>query len=185
MELERTDYDAIYRRDVNSYIAIYKGYYDAMNDEERTKMCKLKGFFKTKTEIGKGLEAVIIPKALFQYFVHGIPIETTIKNCTEIKDFLMAQRVDKKYNIYWGNEKQQRINRFYVTDKTIGRPLTKRSTEAICKAREISLCANWPVQILNRIDDKPITERHIGYNYYLQECRKVIERIKTQQLKLF
>jgi hypothetical protein len=136
MNLERTDYDAIFRRDVNSYIAIYEGYYDAMSDKERKKMCKVKGFFKTEAEIGRGLSPLIIPKAIFQYFVHQIPFKETVMGTQDIHDFLAAQKIGRNFEIYWGAEKMQRINRFYVCKPNTGHYLVKKDPKT---GKEISL----------------------------------------------
>lgn len=37
-----------------------------------------------------------------------------------------------------------------------------------------------PVTLLNKFDNKPIEERHINYNYYIQECIKIIDELETK-----
>ena len=41
------------------------------------------------------------------------------------------------------------------------------------------------VTLLNKFDDKPITDRKINYRYYFGECMKIIEELKPRQLSLW
>jgi hypothetical protein len=41
------------------------------------------------------------------------------------------------------------------------------------------------VTILNKFDDIPITERHINYQYYIEEANKIIRDFTQVQLSLF
>ena len=40
-----------------------------------------------------------------------------------------------------------------------------------------NLCAGYRVNVLNTLDDKPITERNIDYEYYYNEAYKIIDPI--------
>lgn len=53
---------------------------------------KEKGMFITKVLLGKGMSAKIIPEAIRDYFVDGIPVKDTIYNCKDIKKFLTYQK---------------------------------------------------------------------------------------------
>ena len=71
--------------------------------------------FITKVLLGKGMSAKIIPEAIRDYFVDGIPVKDTIYNCKDIKKFLTYQKVDKKFSVEYNGELVQRINRFYAS----------------------------------------------------------------------
>ena len=104
LEFETDEYKSFYQLAVNDYFTVSaKG------------SIKEKGCFITKTRLGKGLTPKIIPKAIQAYFLNNIPIEDTIKNCTNIHDFLMSQKVDKKFDVEYNGDLVQRINRFYAS----------------------------------------------------------------------
>ena len=44
--------------------------------------------FITEVLLGKGLSAKIIPEAIMKYCVDKVPVEETIKGCTDIRKFL-------------------------------------------------------------------------------------------------
>ena len=105
MVLEYQKYSKVVRLAVNDYIAICEG----------SGKIKQKGIFITETVLGKGLTPKIIPEALINYFVHDIPVETTINNCTDIRKFLKGEKTGKQWTVEYDNKTQQRTNRFYVS----------------------------------------------------------------------
>ncbi len=180
MGLEYVEYETLIQRDVNSYIALKSGYRNAKTDQEKENLRKLKGYFVDKAQLGKGLSPNIIPIALFKYFVDDVPVRETIKNHTDIKDFLMSQGVGREFIVKWKGIKQQRNNRFYAcTDNTGGR-IQKCKGDSI-----IDIVADSSVEILNKFDSKSINERNINYGWYIKQCNELIEKIKPTQLKLF
>ena len=88
--------------------------FECKTREEIDNKIKEKGCFITSVKLGKGLTPKIIPKAIQKYFLEKIPIRETIKNCTEIKDFLMSEKTGKQWEVLHNQETQQRVNR--VTD---------------------------------------------------------------------
>jgi len=86
-ELERTDYQKIIFSTVNDYIAI-------KTDGE----IKKKGDFLTDFELHKNKSARIVPMALEQYYVHNIPVESTIRNHTNIYDYALRQKASKDFH---------------------------------------------------------------------------------------
>lgn len=102
--IEHGEYEALYARDVNNYVAKYpnkvkaKGVYaDPFNDSEH--------FLK------KGLENRIVTKAVRDYIAHNKPVHETILNCTNINDFLSARVV--KGGAVWGNMYLGKTVRWY------------------------------------------------------------------------
>ena len=85
---------------------------------------KKKGLFIDEPQLGKGLAPLIIPEAINKYFVEGIPPEQTIKECTDIKKFCTFQKVDKKFDVFYGGERVPHINRYYMS--MYGKPIYKQ-----------------------------------------------------------
>lgn len=175
---ESDEYEAFYQYAVNDYFGVIKGY----TQSKDPKLIEKKGMFITKNNLGKGLSPTIIPKAVINYFLTGESVEHFIKNHTDIKDFLMTQAVDKKFNVEYGDERVQRINRYYAS--TNGRYLYKVKEEN-GKLSYTNMLTKSGITILNVLDDKPIKERHINYIYYISEANKIINNFVCQQLSLF
>lgn len=171
LTFETDEFKSFYQLAVNDYFAI------TPKDEVKEKGC-----FITSVKLGKGLTPKIIPKAVIAYFKDGIPVEDTIKNCTDIKDFLMSEKTGKQWHVEYLNKEQQRINRFYAS--TNGGYLWKWKDNDGEKQYQNMLTASG-VTLLNKFDDIPITERKINYRYYFVECMKIIEELKPRQLSLW
>lgn len=175
---ENDEYEAFYQYAINDYFGVIKGYSETKNP----KLIEKKGMFITESQLGKGLAPVIIPKAVINYFLTREPVDCYIRRCTDIKDFLMSQRVDKHFDVYYGDEKIQRINRWYAS--TNGQFLYKvKDTE---EGKQVNnMLTKSGVTLLNKFDDKPISDRHINYRYYISEANKIIAEFTHQQLELF
>lgn len=175
LTFESNDYEAFYQYAGNDYFGIVEGYSQSNNQ----KLIEKKGMFITDTNLGKGLAPVIIPKAVINYFLTKQPVREYISNCTDIHDFLIAQRVNKKFKVQHGNKPVQRINRYYAS--TNGYSLYKIDENG----KEENLLTKSGVTILNKMDDLDIKDRHINYNYYINEANKIIADFIYQQLELF
>ena len=192
LTLEEDRFKAMYQYAINDYFAI----------TEDNKV-KEKGMFITAVKLGKGLTPKIIPKAVISFFKDGIPVEDTIKNCTDIRDFLMSEKTGKQWHVEYINEEQQRTNRFYAstnggylwkwkdTGHKEGEIITytepyvgEHRYKASARQYQNMLTASG-VTLLNKFDDKPIEERKINYRYYIMEAYKIIRDLKPLQLSLW
>lgn len=192
LTLEEDRFKAMYQYAINDYFAI----------TEDNKV-KEKGMFITAVKLGKGLTPKIIPKAIISFFKDGIPVEDTIKNCTDIRDFLMSEKTGKQWHVEYMNEEQQRTNRFYAstnggylwkwkdTGHKEGEIITytepyvgEHKYKASARQYQNMLTASG-VTLLNKFDDKPIEERKINYRYYIMEAYKIIRDLKLLQLSLW
>lgn len=192
LTLEEDRFKAMYQYAINDYFAI----------TEDNKV-KEKGMFITAVKLGKGLTPKIIPKAVISFFKDGIPVEDTIKNCTDIRDFLMSEKTGKQWHIEYMNEEQQRTNRFYAstnggylwkwkdTGHKEGEIITytepyvgEHRYKASARQYQNMLTASG-VTLLNKFDNKPIEERKINYRYYIMEAYKIIRDLKPLQLSLW
>ena len=170
LTLEEDRFKAMYQYAINDYFAI--------TEEGKVKE---KGMFITTVKLGKGLTPKIIPKAVINFFKDGVPVEDTIKNCKDIRDFLMSEKTGKQWHVEYMNKEQQRTNRFYAS--TNGGYLWKWKGEDT-KQYQNMLTASG-VTLLNYLDDKPIEERKINYRYYIMEAYKIIRDLKPLQLSLW
>ena len=173
LTLEEDRFKAMYQYAINDYFAI----------TEDNKV-KEKGMFITAVKLGKGLTPKIIPKAVISFFKDGIPVEDTIKNCTDIRDFLMSEKTGKQWHVEYMNEEQQRTNRFYASTNGGYLWKWKYSNDSDIKSYQNMLTASG-VTLLNKFDDKPIKERKINYRYYIMEAYKIIRDLKPLQLSLW
>ena len=165
---ETDEYEAFYQYAINDYFGVLKG-----GEIEE------KGMFITKTKLGKGLQPVVIPKAVIAYFTQGTPVTEFIEKDRDIRDFLMSQAVDKKFKVVHGDKPVQRINRFYAS----------MNGAYLFKEDDVDKVSNMltksGVTILNKFDDLPIEDRKINYRYYISEAKKIIADFTEQQLELF
>lgn len=171
LTLEEDRFKAMYQYAINDYFAI----------TEDNKV-KEKGMFITEVKLGKGLTPKIIPKAVIAHFKDNIPVEDTIKNCTDIKDFLMSEKTGKQWHVEYMNKEQQRTNRFYAS--TNGGYLWKWKLNNGVKSYQNMLTSSG-VTLLNKFNDTPIENRNINYRYYIIEAYKIVRELKPLQLSLW
>ena len=175
LTFESDDYEAFYQYAINDYFGVEKGY----SQSHDPKLIEKKGMFITDPRLGKGLAPAIIPKAVINYFLTKQPTSEYIKNSKNIEDFLMYQRVDKKFKVLHGDVPIQRINRFYASTNDY----------SLFKVDPTGKVANMltksGVTILNKMNDIPIEGRHLNYQYYISEANKIISEFVYQQLELF
>ena len=137
-ELEEDVIVQIVQRDVNSYIEVQPGGKIKLKGGElvrgvltNDKVDFTKMGFPGWENINGGAfkinnTAVIIPKAIVDYFTKGIPVEETINKCSEILDFQIIAKAggmySRCYQLVSGEEVPvQKVNRLYATkDKRYG-----------------------------------------------------------------
>lgn len=114
LELEYAEYSKMIIRDVNNYIAVYSN-----------NKTKCKGFFEYKNiPLHKNKSHSIIPRAIFEYYINGNPIEDTILNsdnifefCGGVKAMKGTRFVDRYYKGYEIiDERLQKVNRYIVSN---------------------------------------------------------------------
>lgn len=178
LSFEADSYEAFYQFAVNDYFGVVDGF----SQSGDPKLIEKKGVFITEPVLGKGLAPTIIPESVINYFVYNIPVEESVKNCTDIYKFLMSQRVDKKFKVEYNDKYIQRINRWYAsTDGCYLYTVDESKTPF----KYSNLLKKSGVTILNKIDDKPVEKRKINYPYYISEARKIVNQLECRQLDLF
>jgi len=153
---------------------------------------KMKGMFISYSRLGKGLDSVIVSKALIDYFGKGTPVEDTIRGSTDIWDFISFQKIGKQFQVMWQEEKQQQINRFYASRKG-GYLMKRKRTEKRnsntgineTKFTDSHVKKDSGIQIMNEYVKKPMNEYGINYSYYISKANDVIKGLEPEQLALF
>jgi hypothetical protein len=183
LALEHDEYSKMIIRDVNNYMAISKNgkvkCKGAFEWEDLSKK-KVATFHKNKSFL-------IIPKAIYAFFVYGTKPEDFLINNTNIYDYCGAVKakagwyfVDRQIiNGELVNKKLQKINRYFISDT--GGKLVKCNNDG----REIQAeSGGWLQTIVNRLDANiPFENYNINSKYYLEEIYKEIENIQTVNYK--
>lgn len=177
LTMETEEFESMFQFAVNDYIAVHKGFSETKNYD----LVKQKGLFITKTILGKGMDAKIIPIAIQNYFLEDVPVQKTVKECNDLNLFLTYQKVDKKFKVKHGNQQVARINRFYFS--TDGDYLIK-CDDSLGYNRELKINAESGVTILNNLENVKFP-KNINYNYYIKQANKIITLIENKQLTLF
>lgn len=126
LDLEFVDYQTMWIRDVNNYIA-----------QDTKGKLKLKGaywypvhFPDDITNAGppawhKDLSAPIIQQAAVFEMVHGLSVEQMVITCIDPFMFMLRAKATRGSTIYIGDQPQQRVTRYYVSHD--GEPIYKVS----------------------------------------------------------
>ncbi len=170
---EHDIYKSIYYQHINSYLAITE-----------SNKPKKKGLFVTEPILGDSVNFLIIPKCLELYLTKSITpnqvLDDPEKYGLHIYDFCASFKVGKDYNILWNNNKQQRLNRFYVSKNAPYLYKVKKT-----KGKPDNMLKGWGVQIFNNFEQKPFKDYKIDKRYYLDTIHKVIHGLENQQVNLF
>jgi hypothetical protein len=177
-ELERTDYQKIIFSTVNDYLAI-------KTDGD----VKKKGDFLTDFELHKNKSARIVPIALEHFYVHGVPVEDTIKRHRNIFDFCLRQKASKDFH-YEGIDRStgktttyNKLIRYYIS-KSGEKLLKVKNPECTTNAADVSQveAGDWVMHVCNHLTpDHPLD--NINYDYYIERANKIIHKIQTEGKK--
>lgn len=180
LTLEEDQYEAFYQFAINDYLAISRGYSESKNP----KLLKKKGLFIDTVHLGKGMQPMIIPKAINNYFANNISVEETVHNDKDINDFITYQKVAKKFRIEYNGELITNTNRYYIS---INAPyLFKCEVDTNgTRSRYINMLKGHGVVIVNNLDEIKEFPKDIDYRYYIAEANKIIQKFKCIQLSLF
>lgn len=177
--LEYVAYSQMVIRDVNNYIAVTK----------KDNKIKYKGTFKPVSEMlkdgeyHKNFSQNCVTLAISDYFLKGVSVEESLRSNKNIYDFCKTfnathgwgcEIVDSEGN----TQKQQKTNRYYIT--TNGKTFRKFKDERIIEIE----AGGTKVTIFNKYEEKPFEEYNIDYDYYINECYKIIHKIDGTEERL-
>ncbi len=212
LELEHDEYQKLMVPDVNNYIGIFKD--KEVNREHWVKeqkespdnlfkrkdgkfyiaKTKAKGRFQLNKELHKNHSFMIISKALYYYFVHGLDPEMYIKSNKDIYDYcgLTRAKGDWKFkHTYVDSNREVRVDdlqktlRYYVSNN--GTKIIKNNK--IDNRNTHVEAGKWLQTIFNVYEDKKFEDYNINFNFYLHKVNKEIAAMEPQifanQISLF
>ena len=179
LELEEDRFERFYQFAINDYLGVLEGYKDSKNP----KLLKKKGLFIDSVTLGKGMQPMIIPKAINANLADNIPVEETIRNCKDINEFITYQKVDKKFTVQYMNKFITHINRYYVS--TNGGYLYKCEVEDNKIVKFTNMLTASGVTLCNDITAIKEFPKNINYKYYIKEANKILAKLKIQEQGLF
>lgn len=160
-EVEFADYDALYSRDVNSYIAV-----------KPDGKAKRKGDY---TIAGPGQPAAMGLKknpygdvsadAVVQYLIDGTPIENYIRSCRDIRKFVFVKRVNG--GALYNGEVIGKAIRWYYSTEVKGVIRESKSGRAVGDSQGAKPCLQLPSDFPDDMD----------YARYVQESYAILEDI--------
>ncbi len=211
LQLEHDTYQKIILGDVNNYIAVNNPKVVDIDTAmevsidnphyvfNRTKegiysyqAVKCKGRFEFHDlALHKNKSFLVIPKAIFYYFVHGVDPEDYLRKETNIFDFCGGKKIkgDWKFIQEYIEDRDhkkddiQNTIRYYVSNKGSKiikyNYLDKRTTQIEA--------GRWLQTLFIDADMKKITEYDLNYDYYLEKIMKEIHNLEPikNQLSLF
>jgi hypothetical protein len=187
---EEVEYKLIARTSINDYLAV-----------KLDGSIKLKGDWEIDKEIHKNHSNRIRPIALANYFINHISIEETINNHYYEKEYTFGKDKVIGYGIYdyclyvkggyeWAfhlYEKADKLNDFSATKVTLlpkniryyisndGGELHKLEVKG---SRDNRQNVGYLVTIANLIEDNNPKNYDINYQFYIDECKKMIDAIE-------
>ncbi|MEE3343938.1 MAG: hypothetical protein VZS44_07610 [Bacilli bacterium] len=162
-------------------------YEDSTSEHEHI---KLKGDFEVDKEFHKDPSMRIVPLAVKNYFVYGIPIEETIKKDRDIFNFCMQLKTNSSSTPYF---------RHLVDNNLVDDKLGRMTRYLIGKGKDSGI-------LLKRFEDGRITGVNVGYSaiifnkafhldnwddykldykFYITEANKLKNPLIMKELDLF
>lgn len=160
MKMEFELFNKVFQKDVNNYILIG-------NDG---KIKSKGGYVKKLSEIDYDLP--IINKALIAYMVHGVPVEETIGNCDELKEFQLVSKITNKYTHILHGDKP-------IKEKCVRMFASKATSDGGMK--KVSVRTGKPEKIANSPDHCFMWNRevngikvpdHLDKQWYILKAKK-------------
>jgi len=179
LQLEHDEYSRLILADVNNYIAVNTaGKY------------KCKGRFEFENlALHKNKSFLVIPKALFNYFVKDIPPEKSLMENKNILDYCAGVKIKGNWEFHQLCMKKgiltkdvlQKTIRYYISEKGCKIMKVNKSDK-----REIQLeSGKWMQEDLSKFQEKPWSHYFINERYYLDKIYKEIDNICPKQTTLF
>jgi hypothetical protein len=213
LELEHAQYSKLVLADVNNYIAVntpvevskdkwlelkeqapHYVYHNTLG-KYYYQATKCKGRFEfTDLALHKNKSFLVIPKAIYYYFVHGVIPEMYLPTNRNIFDYCAGSKIkgDWRFELMCPtkhgvtSEVLQKTVRYYVT------------TQGGCKIVKVNnidgrtmmlIASDNALQLYNIHKEKPFKDYHIDESYYLQqiykEIRNITGRTYNTQLLMF
>jgi hypothetical protein len=174
LTLEYAEYEAMFIRDVNNYIAVRKD-----------GKVKEKGIFETKKEWHKDNSFMVIPKAVREYLINNTPIEEFLKQHDNLLDFCGRYKATKGWHVEYIyldglEEKRKNYGKIYRYIPVYRGGISMKIN---VDGREHHLCEG--VQTVPYNSTKEIVDhKNIHLGFFISECQKLIQTVQPIQLSL-
>jgi hypothetical protein len=204
LSLEHDQYSKLILADVNNYIAVHKTkecsreeweslkissphyVFSSENNKYYYNATKCKGRFEiTDLALHKNKSFLIIPKAIYYYFVHQVLPEHFLRDNRNIFDYCAGVKIKGDWEFIETcvvdfktyTRKLQKIVRYYMSN--VGCKIVKRN---YVDGREIQTeSGRCHQKVFNEYVDKPWEEYDIDEKYYLDRIYKEIGNITKPQ----
>jgi len=192
LELEEQFYTKMVIKDVNNYIAVNEkgkvkrkgaAFAYSMNPEDK------------ELDYHRNPSALVVPKALEQYFINNVPIEKYVKECKDIYDFCLGVKVKRDFNLQQYTIKDgqlvtdtlhQQVVRYYVSHSNCS--LKKKYKQGAKKygQKPTEIQKGWNMTYFNQYEEKDFEAYRVDYRFYLERIRDIIKQIdpNMQNMKL-
>lgn len=182
--IEEAFYSKMFIRDVNNYGAVYE---DSTKENEHI---KLKGDFEINKEFHKDSSMRIVPLAIKNYFVYGIPIEETIKNNRDIFNFCMQLKTNSSSNAFFRHlvdgelvdEPLHRMTRYLIGNGKNSGILLKKFQDGRINGVNVGYSAILFNKVY-KLDNW--NDYNLDYKFYITEANKLKNPLITKELSLF
>jgi hypothetical protein len=174
LQLEYADYSSMVIRDVNNYIAV------GIDGK-----IKEKGSFETKKDWHKDNSYMVVPLAVREYFVNGVPIEETLEKHENILDFCGRYKASKGWHVEFayldGNtEKRLEFGKIYRFIPVVKGGVSLKLNK---DGRQHHLCEGYQTYPYNKLEK--FDKNNLNMKFFVAECQKLIETIHPPQATLF
>jgi len=204
LSLEHDQYNKLILADVNNYIAVHKTKACSKEEWENLKLqnphyiftqdkdcyyynaTKCKGRFEfADLALHKNKSFLIIPKAIYYYFVHDVIPEHYLRDNKNIFDYCAGVKAkgDWKFietcivGVERISKELQKIVRYYVSNK--GCKIVKHNN---ADGREIQTeSGRWQQRVFNEYIDLPWPDYDVNEKYYIDRIYKEIGNITSSQ----
>ena len=167
LEMEYTEYEVINQSDVNNYIAT------TTNGK-----LKCKGKYLTpapgKADLRHAPIHQICARAVQAYLQEGVPLEGTIKACTDIQEFVITQQIKKTYRVNWMGYEMPHMVRFYKSTAERAGPIIKTPL-AEGNVGTVALSESC-IPVLDFPEEFP---EDIDYDWYIGKAQEWLTAITT------
>lgn len=178
LQLEGEEYSKLILADVNNYIGIFKN-----------NKVKCKGRFEYKElALHKNKSFLVVPKALYEYFVNGVDPEEYLKQNQNIFDYCGGVKVRGKWTLRkryllkgdFHDEPLQKMVRYYISDT--GVKLYKTNPDG----RQLQIeSGKWLQTVFNdakNAEKIPFDAFAVNKSYYLEKIKQEISKIEKNSI---
>ena len=170
--LEGVEYTALYNQSVNSYIALKADGTHKRKGPIANPWNKDKADFDPRGQMMKNPQMTICSDAVLYFLKHGTPIEQTIRECRDVREFITV--VNATGGADWRGEYLGKVVRYYWS--TDGDPIIKMkphpSTGNRPKVSKTDGC-----RPLMTLPDDYTVPADLDYARYIKEAESILEDI--------